>query len=47
METDAFDYAIGAILSQRFLDDDKIYLTAFLSKKMDPAQINYEVHDKE
>jgi transposase InsO family protein len=47
METDASDYAIGAILSQRFPDDDKIHPTAFLSKKMDSAQINYEVHDKE
>jgi hypothetical protein len=47
METDASDYAIGAILLQRFPDNDKIHPTAFLSKKMDSAQINYEVHDKE
>jgi hypothetical protein len=33
METDASDYAIGAILSQRFPDDGKIHPTAFLSKK--------------
>jgi hypothetical protein len=47
METDASDFAIGAVLSQRFPDTGLIHPTAFLFKKMDPSQINYEVHDKE
>ena len=47
METDASDFAIGAILSQRFPEDDKLHPTAFMSRKMQPAEINYEVHDKE
>ena len=47
METDASDFAIGAILSQRFPEDDKLHPTAFMSWKMQLAEINYEVHDKE
>jgi hypothetical protein len=46
METDASDFAIRAVLSQRFPDTGLIHPTASLSKKMDPAQINYKVHDK-
>ena len=47
METDASDFAIGAILSQRFPEDDKLHPTAFMFRKMQPAEINYKVHDKE
>src|SRR6478735_4252927 len=46
IETDASDYAIGAILSQI----DKGNTTrpvAFLSRKMLPAELNYPVHNKE
>jgi hypothetical protein len=46
METDASDFAIGAVLSQRF-EDGKLHPNAFFSRKMQPAEINYEMHDKE
>jgi hypothetical protein len=46
METDASDFAIGAVLSQRF-EDCKLHPNAFFSRKMEPAEINYEIHDKE
>jgi len=46
IETDASDFAIRAVLSQR---DDKGHLhpVAFHSRKFQPAEINYEIHDKE
>ncbi|KAM0717753.1 hypothetical protein Q7P37_006085 [Cladosporium fusiforme] len=46
VETDASDYAIGACLSQ---PDEKRKLrpVAYLSRKMTPAKLNYEIHDKE
>lgn len=45
IETDASDYAIGAILSQLF--DGKLKPIAFFSRKLNPAEMNYEIHDKE
>jgi hypothetical protein len=45
VETDASDFAIGAILSQ--LEDGKLQPVAFHSRKMDKCEINYEIHDKE
>lgn len=46
LETDASDYAIGATLSQ---PDDKgrLHPIAYYSRKMSPAELNYEIHDKE
>lgn len=46
LETDASDFAVGAVLSQTFPDNLR-HPIAFFSKKMDPAQCNYEIHDKE
>ena len=46
METDASDYVIGAILSQRD-EQGRKHPVAFYSRKMTPAELNYEVHDKE
>ena len=46
IETDASDFAIGAVLSQKF-EDGKIHPCAFLSRKMSPAEFNYDVFDKE
>jgi len=46
IETDALDFAIGAILSQR--DEGRcLHPVAFHSRKFQPAEINYEIHDNE
>jgi len=46
IETDTSDFAIGAILSQR--DEERhLHPVAFHSRKFQPAEINYEIHDKE
>ena len=46
LETDASDYAMGTILSQ---EDSKgvLHPIAFDSRKLLPAELNYEIHDKE
>jgi len=46
IETDASDFAIGAVLSQRD-SEGKLHPVAFHSRKFSPAEINYEIHDKE
>ncbi|GAA5956477.1 hypothetical protein JCM10213_003320 [Rhodosporidiobolus nylandii] len=46
LETDASDFALGSVLSQRH-EDGKLYPVAFRSRKFDAAELNYEVHDKE
>lgn len=46
VETDASDFAIGACLSQPD-EKGKLRPVAYLSRKMAPAEINYEIHDKE
>jgi hypothetical protein len=46
VETDASDFALGAVLSQ-LTDDGKWHPVAFHSRKFQPAEINYDVHDKE
>ena len=46
LETDASDYAMGAVLSQ-YGKDDKRHPVAFWSKTLGPAEINYGVPDKE
>ena len=46
LETDASDWATGGILLQ--LDDSQSWRAlAFFSKKMSPAESNYEIYDKE
>ena len=46
LETDASDIALGAILSQ--LCEVKLrHPKAFHSRKFQPAEVNYDVHDKE
>jgi len=44
VETNASDYAIGAVLSQR-TTDSKVYPCAFLARKF--AEMNYDIYDKE
>jgi hypothetical protein len=46
LETDASDFALGAILSQRS-DDNALHPIAYHSRKFTPMEINYEVDDKE
>ena len=46
MEADASDFALGSILSQMG-DNAKWHPVAFHSRKFEPAEINYEIHDKE
>jgi hypothetical protein len=46
VETDTSDFAMGAILSPKF-EDGTIHPVAFISKKFSPAQMNYQIYDKE
>ncbi|KFY08231.1 hypothetical protein V491_08457, partial [Pseudogymnoascus sp. VKM F-3775] len=46
LETDASDFAIGACLSQPD-DRGKHKPVAYYSRKMSPAELNYDIHDKE
>lgn len=46
METDGSDFAVGAVLSQQGLDGI-LHPVAFYSRKLSPAEINYEIYDKE
>ena len=45
IETDASDMAIGACLTQEH--DGKRHPVAYYSRKMTPAEENYDIHDKE
>jgi hypothetical protein len=46
IECDASDYATGAVLEQKG-EDNLWHPTAYISKAMDPAKRNYNIHDKE
>ena len=46
METNAFDFTLGAVLSQHG-DGKKLHPVAFHSRKFNAVEINYEIHDKE
>ena len=46
METDASDFALGAVLSQ-LGDGEKLHPVVFHSRKFNATEINYEIHDKE
>jgi hypothetical protein len=45
-ETDASDFTLGAILSQKD-EEGRLHPIAFHSRKFQSAEINYEVLDKE
>jgi hypothetical protein len=51
VETDASGFAIGAIFSQLFMDKKNMreiwHPITFWSRKIFPAEKNYETHDKE
>jgi hypothetical protein len=46
VETDASDFALGAVLSQ-VQETKRLHPVAYHSKKFKPAEINYDVYDKE
>jgi hypothetical protein len=46
VETDASDYALGAILMQQG-EDGKWRVVFYHSRKFSGAELNYDVHDKE
>ncbi|MBW0587799.1 hypothetical protein O181_127514 [Austropuccinia psidii MF-1] len=45
VETDSCDYALGAVLSQ--ISDSGKHPISFNRCKLLPAELNYEIHDKE
>ena len=47
VEVDASDTGLGAVLSQRSPIDNKLHPCAFLSRKLDSAEKNYDVGNKE
>ncbi|KAJ1163015.1 hypothetical protein NDU88_003478 [Pleurodeles waltl] len=47
MEADASDVAIGAVLSQRNKDTGQLYPVAYLSRKLNEAEQNYVIAEKE
>ena len=47
VETDASDYAVAAVLSQINLTTGIMHPVAYFSHTMLPAELNYEIHDKE
>ena len=46
VETDASDFAVGACISQPD-EHGKLHPIAFYSRTMSPAELNYDIHDKE
>jgi len=46
IETDTSDFTLGAVLSERD-DENWLHPVAFHSRKFQPAEIIYEIHDKE
>jgi len=46
LATDASDFALGAVLSQ-LCEDERWHPVAFHSQTFAPAEVNYDVHDKE
>ncbi|CCO35652.1 Retrotransposable element Tf2 155 kDa protein type 1 [Rhizoctonia solani AG-1 IB] len=46
LETDTSGTAMGAVLSQR-KDDGCLHPVAFMSASFSPAELNYDMHDKE
>ena len=47
VEVDASDVGVGAILSQQSGQDQKLHPCAFLSHRLNPAERNYDVGNRE
>lgn len=43
MEADTSDIGVGAVLSQRDAVDHKLHPCAFFSRRLSPAEVNYDV----
>ena len=46
-EVDASNEGIGEVLSQRSATDNRMHLCAYLSRKLTPVEMNYDVQNKE
>ena len=46
VEADALEYAIGGVLLMK-CEDEKWRPVAFISKSLNKAERNYEIHDRE
>ena len=46
VEADASDFAMGGMLSMKY-EDKRWRLVAYISKSLNEAERNYEIHDKE
>ncbi|XP_078798004.1 uncharacterized protein LOC101158741 isoform X1 [Oryzias latipes] len=47
VEVDASDVGVGAVLSQLHKEDNKLHPCAFFSRRLTPAEMGYDVGDKE
>jgi len=47
VEVDSSEIAVGAVLSQRSSPDGKLHPCAFFSRKLSPAERNYDVGNRE
>jgi len=47
VETDASDFALGCVLSQKLNEDNLLHPVAFYSRSMTSTEINYAIYDKE
>jgi hypothetical protein len=47
VETDASDFALGAVMSQMQPESSRLHPVAYYSHKFKPVEVNYNIHDKE
>ena len=47
VEVDASDIGVGAVLSQRAAEDGKLHPCAFFSRRLTPAEQNYDIGNRE
>ena len=47
VEVDASDVGVGAVLSQRAVEDGKLHPCAFFSRRLSPAERNYDIGNHE